>query len=77
MIDVCYLRKLYHSNQNYNEMFEYHSLYNALLSDIWAFCYHKRLHEQDKSSNIEQQPPFGDHKYSYTLPQKRGGGVQN
>ena len=28
--------------------------------------------EQDKSSDIEQQPPFGDRKYSNTLPQKRG-----
>ena len=27
--------------------------------------------EQDKSSDIEQQPPFGDCKYSNTLPQKK------
>ena len=34
--------------------------------------------KHDKSSDIEQQPPFGDGKYSNTLPQKRGGeGVQN
>ena len=26
---------------------------------------------QDKSSDIEQQPLFGDRKYSNTLPQKR------
>ena len=26
---------------------------------------------QDKSSDIEQQPPFNDRKYSNTLPQKR------
>ena len=30
---------------------------------------------QDKSSGIEQQPPFGDRKYSNTLPRKRGEGV--
>ena len=29
--------------------------------------------EQDKSSDIEKQPPFGDRKYSKTLPQKREG----
>ena len=28
--------------------------------------------EQDKSSDIEQQPLFGDRKYSNTQPQKRG-----
>ena len=33
--------------------------------------------EQDKSSDIEQQPPFGNCKYSNTLPQMRGGGAQN
>ena len=27
---------------------------------------------QEKSSDIEQQPPFGDRKYNNTLPQKRG-----
>ena len=30
------------------------------------------IKEQDKSSDIEQQPPFGDRKYSNALPQKRG-----
>ena len=30
------------------------------------------IEEQDKSSDIEQQPPFSDRKYSNTLPQKRG-----
>ena len=29
--------------------------------------------EQDKSSDIEQQPPFGDHKISNIQPQNRGG----
>ena len=29
------------------------------------------LKEQDKSSDIEQQPAFGDRKYSNTLPQKK------
>ena len=27
--------------------------------------------EQDKSSDIEQQPPFGDRKYRKTLHRKR------
>ena len=31
------------------------------------------LKEQDKSSDIEQQPPFGDRKYSNTQPQNKGG----
>ena len=30
------------------------------------------LKDQDTTSDIEQQPPFGDRKYSKTLPQKRG-----
>ena len=34
------------------------------------------LREQDKSSDIEQQPPFGDRKISNIQPQNRGG-VQN
>ena len=34
--------------------------------------------EQDKSSDIEQQPPFGDRKISNIQPQIRwGGGLQN
>ena len=28
--------------------------------------------EQDKSSDIEQQPPFGDRKISNIQPQNRG-----
>ena len=32
------------------------------------------LKEQDKSSDIEQQPPFGDRKYSKSLPQMMGRG---
>ena len=32
--------------------------------------------EQDKSSDIEQQPPFGDRKISNIQPQNRGG-LQN
>ena len=35
------------------------------------------LQKQDKSSDIEQQPPFGDRKISNIQPQNRGGGVQN
>ena len=34
------------------------------------------LKEQDKSSDIEQQPPFGDRKISNIQPQNRGG-LQN
>ena len=34
-----------------------------------------KLQEQDKSSDIEQQPPFGDRKISNIQPQNRGGGV--
>ena len=33
--------------------------------------------EQDKSSDIEQQPPFGDRKISNIQPQNRGRGLQN
>ena len=29
------------------------------------------MRQKDKSSDNEQQPPFGDRKYSNTLPQKR------
>ena len=32
------------------------------------------VQEQDKSSDIEQQPPFGDRKISNIQPQNRGGG---
>ena len=32
------------------------------------------VEEQDKSSDIEQQPPFGDRKISNIQPQNRGGG---
>ena len=35
------------------------------------------LHEQDKSSDIEQRPPFGDRKISNIQPQNRVGGLQN
>ena len=36
---------------------------------------HHCIQEQYKSSDIEKQPPFGDRKYSNTLPEK--GGIQN
>ena len=32
------------------------------------------LQKQDKSSDIEQQPPFGDRKISNIQPQNSGGG---
>ena len=44
-----------------------HPLPSLWFSD-WSYS------EQDKSFNIEHQPPFGDH---YTLPQMRGGGYKN
>ena len=34
------------------------------------------LNEQDKSSDIEQQPPFDDRIYSNTLPQMRKGATK-
>ena len=36
------------------------------------------MHEQDKSSDIEQQPPFGDRKKkeSNIQTQNRGGGTK-
>ena len=33
-----------------------------------------QMEEQDKSSDIEQQPPFGDRKISNIQPQNSGGG---
>ena len=41
---------------------------------IWTILHSSRF---DKSSDIEQQPPYGDRKYSKTLLQNRGGGLQN
>ena len=35
------------------------------------------MQEQDKSSDIEQQPPFGDRKNSNIQPQNKGGGFTN
>ena len=32
--------------------------------------------EQDNSSDIKQQPPFGDSKISNIQPQNRGGGTK-
>ena len=34
----------------------------------------EQLQKQDKSSDIEQQPPFGDCKISNIQPQNKGGG---
>ena len=31
------------------------------------------VYKQDKSFDIEQQPPYGNRTYSNILPQKRGG----
>ena len=40
-------------------------------------CTKWEVQEQDKSSDIEQQPPFGDRKISNIQPPNMGGGVQN
>ena len=48
-------------------------MWNALFK---VFFYNRIFKEQDKSSDIEQQPPFGDRKISNIKPQNRGG-VQN
>ena len=37
------------------------------MTEVWG------LQEQDKSSDIEQQPPFGDRKISNIQPINRGG----
>ena len=54
--------------------FHFHDLY---------IIYHKQSHtylfslqEQDKSSDIEQQPLFGDRKESNTQPKERRGGYK-
>ena len=36
-----------------------------------------KLREQDKLSDIEQQPPYGDRKLSNTQPLNRGGDKTN
>ena len=41
------------------------------------FLYFYSLKEQDKSSDIEQQPPLDDRKISNIQPQNGGGGLQN
>ena len=46
---------------------------NAISSYTEARIFSK---EQDKSSDIEQQPPFGDRKISNIQPQNGGGGVK-
>ena len=38
-----------------------------------AWFQFKHWEEQDKSSDIEQQPPFRDRKHSNTLPKKKVG----
>ena len=41
-----------------------------------AYILNSNFKEQDKSSDIEQQPPFGDRKISNIQPQNRGGGLK-
>ena len=45
----------------------------SLLNEKAIIILSKR--EQDKPSDIEQQPPFGDRKISNIQPQNRGGRV--
>ena len=42
----------------------------------WQFVVWSYIKEQDKSSNIEQQPSFGDRKWSNTQHQNRGRGYK-
>ena len=44
---------------------------------LFINCYNLKILEQDKSSDIEQQPSFGDRKISNIQPQIGGGVVQN
>ena len=46
-----------------------------VLNGLFPDLYVKQIVEQDKSSDIEQQPPFGDRNISNIQPQNRGGGV--
>ena len=58
------------------------SVYENLLSRdacipiIKHVQYKWNYQEQDKSSDIEQQPPFGDHKISNIQPKNRGRGFK-
>ena len=45
-----------------------------VLSEISMDNHHPALEEQDKSSDIEQQPTFGDRIISNIQPQNKGGG---
>ena len=74
--------ELTHSNFTLSKL---NGLWQALLSQTPRGEPHYRLHtakgisvnlqEQDKSSDIEQQPPFGDRKISNIQTQNRGGVV--
>ena len=44
----------------------------AVRIDVVSSQLEQTKQKQDNSSDIEQQPPFGDRKYSDTLLQKRG-----
>ena len=44
--------------------------FHTTASDLFPVLF--LIKEQDKSSDIEQHPPFGDRKYSNTQPQNRG-----
>ena len=46
---------------------QYHTTYSVnriIVKKLWIYPVHRQhiLEEQDKSSDIEQQPPYGDHK---------------
>ena len=46
----------------------------SVISESWKFQNLYWLQEQDKSSDIEQQPSIGDRKISNIQPQNRGRG---
>ena len=66
------MKNIFNSNRDFLLRRIHH--FNRIKLTIWTIC---AFQDQDKSSDIEQQPPFGDRKTSNIQPQNRGGGVQN
>ena len=52
------------------------SQYNSEVDNRGRFLRCQNIQKQDKSSDIEQQPPSGDRKISNIQPQNRGGGFK-
>ena len=59
------------TDQTFNQ---FHALEHMQLVKITVREFLDDILKQDKSSDIEQQPPFGDRKISNIQPQNRGGG---